>query len=194
MTEASLAIEQWQVSRGISFLPSGGNFMPMVYCLVGWKSLAQAALFQLDFSGCWSRISSCTGRADFSAALCVTVLPGRCRWCLVRTSTSTAILPKRTARPTGFHASQCTMCVGLPRKSVHTLGSRLLAPETPSGWCVGIVGTAPPGTEEVSQPSAARHVTPSTATGHCLSSTGAVKQFRQVFSTWNNGAEHLGQV
>ena len=53
--------------------------MPMVYCLVGWKSLAQAALFQLDFSGCWSRISSCTGRADFSAALCVTVLPGRCR-------------------------------------------------------------------------------------------------------------------
>ena len=64
----------------------------------------------------------------------------------------------------------------------------------PNGWCVGIVGTAPPGTEEVSQPSAARHVTPSTATGHCLSSTGAVKQFRQVFSTWNNGAEHLGQV
>ena len=84
--------------------------------------------------------------------------------------------------------------VGLPRKSVHVLGSRLLAPETPSGCCVGIVGTAPPGTEEVSQPSAARHVTPSTATGHCLSSTGAVKQFRQVFSTWNNGAEHLGQV
>ena len=79
MTQASLAIEQWQVSRGISFLPSGGNFMPMVNCLVGWKSLAQAALFQLDFSGCWSRISSCTGRADFSAALCVTVLPGRCR-------------------------------------------------------------------------------------------------------------------
>ena len=192
MTQASLAIEQWQVSRGISFLPSGGNFMPMVYCLVGWKSLAQAALFQLDFSGCWSRISSCTGRADFSAALCVTVLPGRCRWCLVRTST--AVLPKGTARPTGFHAPQCTMCVGLPRKSVHTLGSRLLAPETPSGWCVGIVGTAPPGTEEVSQPSAARHVTPSTATGHCLSSTGAVKQFRQVFPTWNYGAEHLGQV
>ena len=86
------------------------------------------------------------------------------------------------------------VCVGLPRKSVHTLGSRLLAPETPSGWCVGIVGTAPPGTEEVSQPSAARHVTPSTATGHCLSSTGAVKQFRQVFPTWNYGAEHLGQV
>ena len=194
MTQASLAIEQWQVSRGISFLPSGGNFMPMVYCLVGWKSLAQAALFQLDFSGCWSRISSCTGRADFSAALCVTVLPGRCRWCLVRTSTSTAILPKRTARPTGFHASECTMCVGLPRKSLHILGSQLSAPETPSGWCVGIVGTAPPGTEEVSQPSAARHVTPSTATGHCLSSTGAVKQFRQVFPTWNYGAEHLGQV
>ena len=124
MTQASLAIEQWQVSRGISFLPSGGNFMPMVNCLVGWKSLAQAALFQLDFSGCWSRISSCTGRADFSAALCVTVLPGRCRWCLVRTST--AILPKRSARPTGFcrpHSAPC-VCVGLPRKSVHILGSR----------------------------------------------------------------------
>ena len=43
-------------------------------------------------------------------------------WCLVRTST--AVLPKRTARPTGFQASQCTMCVGLPRKSVHILGSR----------------------------------------------------------------------
>lgn len=148
MTQASLAIEQWQVSRGISFLPSGGNFMPMVYCLVGWKSLAQAALFQLDFSGCWSRISSCTGRADFSAALCVTVLPGRCRWCLVRTST--AVLPTRTARPTGFHASQCTMCVWafLGNRCIFSvLGS---APETPSGWCVGIVGTAPPGTEEVS--------------------------------------------
>ena len=92
--------------------------------VVGWKSLAQAALFQLDFSGCWSRISSCTGRADFSAALCVTVLPGRCRWCLVRTST--AILPKRSAHPTGFcrpHSAPC-VCVGLPRKSVHILGSR----------------------------------------------------------------------
>ena len=194
MTQASLAIEQWQVSRGISFLPSGGNFMSMVYCLVGWKSLAQAALFQLDFSGCWSRISSCTGRADFSAALCVTVLPGRCRWCLVRTSTSTAILPKRSARPTGFHAPQCTMCVWA------FLGNRCMfsvlnCTRNPNGWCVGIVGTAPPGTEEVSQPSAARHVTPSTATGHCLSSTGAVKQFRQVFLNLEYyGAEHLGQV
>ena len=122
--------------------------MPMVNCLVGWKSLAQAALFQLDFSGCWSRISSCTGRADFSAALCVTVLPGRCRWCLVRTST--AVLPKRTTRPTGLQASQCTMCVWAflgNRCMFSVLGS---APETPSGWCVGIVGTAPPGTEEVS--------------------------------------------
>ena len=148
--------------------------------VVGWKSLAQAALFQLDFSGCWSRISSCTGRADFSAALCVTVLPGRCRWCLVRTST--AILPKRSARPTGFHALTvhhvCVWAFLGNRCIFSVLGS---APETPSGWCVGIVGTAPPGTEEVSQPSAARHVTPSTATGHCLSSTGAVKQFRQVF-------------
>ena len=193
MTQASLAIEQWQVSRGFSFLSSGGNFMPMVYCLVGWRSFGQAALFQLDFSGCWSRISSCTGRADFSAALCVTVLPGRCRWCLVRTST--AVLPKRTTRPTGLQASQCTMCVWAflgNRCMFSVLGS---APETPSGWCVGIVGTAPPGTEEVSQPSAARHVTPSTATGHCLSSTGAVKQFRQVFLNLEYyGAEHLGQV
>ena len=80
-----------------------------------------------------------------------------------------------------LQASQCTMCVWafLGNRCIFSvLGS---APETPSGWCVGIVGTAPPGTEEVSQPSAARHVTPSTATGHCLSSTGAVKQFRQVF-------------
>ena len=50
----------------------------------------------------------------------------------------------------------------LPRLSVHHvcvwafLGNRCIfsvlgsAPETPSGWCVGIVGTAPPGTEEVS--------------------------------------------
>ena len=41
MTQASLAIEQWQVSRGISFLPSGGNFMPMVYCLVACSWLGK---------------------------------------------------------------------------------------------------------------------------------------------------------
>ena len=164
--------------------------------VVGWKSLAQAALFQLDFSGCWSRISSCTGRADFSAALCVTVLPGRCRgmdgawYGPAPPFCQRGPLAQLASSP---HSAPC-VCVGLPRKSLHILGSQLSAPETPSGWCVGIVGTAPPGTEEVSQPSAARHVTPSTATGHCLSSTGAVKQFRQVFPTWNYGAEHLGQV
>ena len=125
MTQASLAIEQWQVSRGFSFLPSGGNFMPMVYCLVGWKSLAQAALFQLDFSGCWSRISSCTGRADFSAALCVTVLPGRCRG--MDGAWYGPAPPFYQRGPLAQLAStpHSAPCVGLPRKSVHVLGSQL---------------------------------------------------------------------
>ena len=172
--------------------------MPMVYCLVACSWLGKFSTgCTLSTGFLWLLVT------DFfvhwqSGFLCSTLRHRFARsvpwhgWCLVRTSTSTAILPKRTARPTGFHAPQCTMCVGLPRKSVHTLGSRLLAPETPSGWCVGIVGTAPPGTEEVSQPSAARHVTPSTATGHCLSSTGAVKQFRQVFLNLELWSRALG--
>ena len=131
MTQASLAIEQWQVSRGISFLPSGGNFMPMVYCLVACSWLEKFSTgCTLSTGFLWLLVT------DFfvhwqSGFLCSTLRHRFARsvpwhgWCLVRTSTSTAILPKRTARPTGFHAPQCTMCVGLPRKSLHILGSRL---------------------------------------------------------------------
>ena len=110
--------------------------------VVGWKSLAQAALFQLDFSGCWSRISSCTGRADFSAAgsaspFCPVLVPAT-GW--HRDSC------QRRARPTPLPCQAPAPCV----PPFCEIGAFRAAPENLGPWCVGTSRDGPAGYSEVS--------------------------------------------
>lgn len=129
MTEASLAIEQWQVSRGISFLPSGGNFMPMVYCLVACSWLEKFStgctlstgflwLLVTDFFVHWQSGFLCsTLRHRFARSVPMVLGTDQHQH---RHSAKEVGSPNWLPCLTVHH-----VCVGLPRKSVHVLGSQL---------------------------------------------------------------------